>query len=95
MSQINISIDCVLFGYDSDLDFWSSDYDLETTIQEVFIGVEYDTFMGSHTFGVSYRHKDITGFRYSRSFWNDPTRSFKVDESESGMLLNYGYHFYF
>ena len=81
--------------YDSDLDVWSSDYDLETIIQEVFIGVEYDTFMGSHTFGVSFRQKDISGTRYSGSFFNSSARAFEVDDSESGMLLNYGYHFYF
>ncbi|RAP28964.1 hypothetical protein DID78_04250 [Candidatus Marinamargulisbacteria bacterium SCGC AG-343-D04] len=90
-------------GYGKDtfegVEYHFDDTIVEKEILEAFIGIEYDTKIGSYTFGVEYRQKEITGIDYTdyTYSWGNGysyTESI-INETQTGLLFNYGYHFYF
>tara|TARA_B100000427_G_scaffold159071_1_gene132088 strand:- start:3107 stop:4102 length:996 start_codon:yes stop_codon:yes gene_type:complete len=95
------------YGVDTyDNNEWSYSFDEEyyntyKEVAQIFMGVEFDLPVGSYSFGFEYRIKDITRDVYSLTTYNwdsysyDSTYERDVTSQEQGILLNFGYHFYF
>ncbi|MDC0036942.1 hypothetical protein OAJ27_01700 [bacterium] len=87
----------VNYGIDTfePITLWTNAKDSYATVVSALMGIEFDTRIGSYSFGIEYRVKDYVYTTESYSWSTNSYTPKEIQDSKQGFLFNLGYHFYF